>query len=84
MEFMHAFHHCTVDLRRANRSYMVLLPKREVVKHPHDFRPIPLQNCLEKLLTKCMTTRLQAVIHQLIHAYQIGFLKGRSIDKNFI
>lgn len=31
-----------------------------------------------------MTTHLQKLIHHLVHADQTGFLKGRSIAKNFI
>jgi len=48
------------------------------------FRPICLQNCALKVLTKVLTTRLQKEIPQLIDIHQTGFIKGRSITDTFI
>lgn len=43
---------------------------------PGAFRPISLQNCAVKILTKLLTTRLQQQINRLIHVDQTSFIKG--------
>lgn len=43
-----------------------------------------LQNTLSKLITKCLTNRLQSLLPGLIHFDQTGFLKGRCIAENFV
>lgn len=63
---------------------MVLIPKKDVTTHPKDFRPISLQNCLPKIMSKVMTSRLQKVLPQLVHSDLTGFIKGRCIAENFI
>lgn len=50
-----AFHSLTSDLARLNRSYLVLLPKKEDAHKPHGFRPIALQNSTVKGLSKVLT-----------------------------
>ncbi len=44
-----------------------------------NWRPISLLNVDYKILTKCLTTRLQNVLTKLIHKSQTGFVKNRSI-----
>ncbi|KAK1694254.1 hypothetical protein QYE76_010951 [Lolium multiflorum] len=48
------------------------------------FRPISLQNCIMKIVTKILTSRLQHFIERLISFEQSGFVKGRSIVDNFL
>jgi hypothetical protein len=48
------------------------------------FRPICLQNCALKIITKTLTTRLQKEIPRLIDIHQTGFVKGRSISDTFV
>jgi hypothetical protein len=48
------------------------------------FRPISLQNCVMKVVTRILTTRLQRFIERLISFEQSGFVKGRSIVDNFL
>ena len=50
---------------------------------PDHYRPISLQNCPLKTVSKALTSRLQPLIHLLIHPHQTGIIKGRSISKNF-
>jgi hypothetical protein len=45
LSLFQSFHQHSVDLERINRSYIVLLPKKEVARTSADFRPICLQNC---------------------------------------
>lgn len=63
---------------------MVLIPKMDTSSRAKDFRPISLQNCIPKLIAKCLTNRLQALLPKLIHTDQTGFLKGRCIVKIFV
>ena len=62
----------------------MLLPKKDAATSPSDYRPISLQNCPVKILTKILTTRLQAQIQSLVDIDQTGFIRGRSISENFV
>jgi hypothetical protein len=84
MDFLTSFHGGDVDLDRINRAHIVLLPKCPGATAPKDFRPVSLQNCPVKIITKILTTRLQRHIQQLIDIDQTGFIKGRSISENFV
>lgn len=74
----------SIDLTRINRAFLVLLPKTDGANAPSLFRPISLQNCIMKAITRVLTTRLQAAIHSLVDADQTGFLSGRRISKNIV
>jgi hypothetical protein len=63
---------------------MVLIPKKHGASEVHAFRPICLQNCCIKVLTKILTTRLQSQIQKLVDIDQTGFIRGRSITENFV
>lgn len=76
MHFMHSFFSEQVQLDRINRSYMVLIPKKPGATAVDAFRPISLQNCSVKILSKTLTTRLQREIGNLIDLNQTGFLQG--------
>jgi hypothetical protein len=78
-----AFHTNTADIERLNRSYLVLLPKKDDARHPQDFRPIALQNTVLKGISKVMTNRLQAHIPSLISTDQSGFVLDRNITNSF-
>lgn len=62
MKLLTAFHSNNVELTRINRAHIVLLPKKEGATAPGDFRPISLQNCYVKIISKILTTRLQQQI----------------------
>lgn len=84
MAFLHAFHAGRMDIQRINRAYIVLIPKCPATTTPSSFKPVSLQNCPMKVLTKALTARLQAQIQKLVDIDQTGFLKGRSISENFV
>jgi hypothetical protein len=84
LAFAEAFHQGVADLDLINRSHMVLLPKKPDAIDVDAFRPICLQNCALKILTKALTTRLQLEIPKLIDIHQTGFVRGRSISDTFV
>ena len=65
------------------RGIITLIPKkgknRFILKN---WRPISLLNTDYKLLTKCLSFRLQAVLPKIIDNDQTGFLKDRYIGEN--
>jgi len=77
LELLQNFHQGTVQLERINRSYMVLLPKKPGSVAVDSFRPICLQNCSVKIISKILTQRLQKEISGMIDNHQTGFLHGR-------
>lgn len=79
-----AFHSHSADMERLNRSFLVLLPKKEDARKPEDFRPIALQNSTVKGISKVLTNRLQPHIPSLIGADQSGFVLGRCISDSFV
>jgi hypothetical protein len=84
MNFMTAFYRGEAQLERINRSHMVLIPKKPGAVDVDAFRPICLQNCSLKILSKVLTTRLQKDIPNLIDIRQTGFIRGRSISDTFV
>ena len=68
------------DLTSINSSYITLIPKKSNLEIVNDFRPISLLNYSMKCITKLLSSRLQQVILQLVHANQYGFIKGRTIQ----
>lgn len=83
MQFLSAFHEENIQLERVNRSHIVLIPKKPDAKTVEAYRPICLQNCSVKILSKVLTTRLQLQINKLVDLDQTGFIRGRSITENF-
>jgi hypothetical protein len=84
MEFLCNFHSGNINLECINRAHIVLIPKHAGATSPNSFRPISLQNCPVKILSKIMTSRLQQQIQNLIDIDQTGFIRGQSISENFI
>ncbi|KAJ0533359.1 putative RNA-directed DNA polymerase [Helianthus annuus] len=60
-------------------SFLALIPKRTDPGGLHEYRPISLIGCINKVVSKVLVNRLKAVIHRLISEEQTGFLAGRSI-----
>jgi hypothetical protein len=66
-----------------NRAYLNLIPKSNTTRTHEAFKPVSLQNCPIKAIAKVLANRLHTKIPNLIHADQMGFVKGRSISENF-
>jgi hypothetical protein len=79
-----ALYTSSVDMERINRSHIVLLPKKDTARSSANFRPICLQNCPVKGISKVLTNRFQAVIPDLVSDDQSGFVLGHSIVDSFL
>lgn len=69
-----------IDLRSINSSVIALIPKKDSPACVDNYIPISLLNYSLKCITKLFSTRLQAVILDLVHPNQYGFIKGRTIQ----
>jgi hypothetical protein len=78
-----SFYHHSAELNRINWSYLVLLPKKDNARSPSYFRPIALQNCTIKGISKVVTTRLQPLIPSLVSRDQSSFVLGRCLVESF-
>ena len=59
LNLLNDFHSSKADLRRTNKAYIVLLPKKLGATQPENFRPVSLQNCAVKIASKCLANRAQ-------------------------
>jgi len=84
MLFHHRFHLNGLDLDCINWVFVMLLSKQPGTDKLDAFRPVSLQNCPMKVLSKIVTTRLHAQISDIINVDQTGFIRGRSIMENFV
>ena len=69
--------------RSQGNGIITLLPKKG--KDPFlvkNYRPLSLLNTDYKILAKVVANRLKLCLHQIIHADQTGFMKGRNIGSN--
>jgi hypothetical protein len=69
-----------LNLESINGSLITLIPKKDNPRTVNDFRLISLLNYSLKFLTKLLANRLQAVILNVVHANQYGFIHGRTIQ----
>jgi hypothetical protein len=84
LKFFDQFYRGELKLQGINRSFMILLRKKENNNEPTNYRPISLLNCTVKWITKILATRLQDKIKLLVDADQSGFVKTRCIADNFM
>jgi len=65
------------------RGIITLLPKEDgSLLDLHKWRPVTLLNVDSKIAAKAVAKRLQAVLLNLIHPDQTGFVKGCYIGEN--
>jgi hypothetical protein len=84
MAFLHDFYDGVASLDGLNRAFIALIPTKDEVLTANGFHPISLQNCVMKMVTKILMTRLQHFIERLISFEKSGFVKGRNIVDNFL
>ncbi|KAM0029767.1 putative RNA-directed DNA polymerase [Helianthus debilis subsp. tardiflorus] len=81
-DFMSLFQHFFAAEQLNNgcmSSFLALIPKRTDPGGLHEYRPISLIGCINKIVSKVLVNRLKSVIHKLVSKEQSGFLAGRSI-----
>jgi hypothetical protein len=67
-----------------NHALMTLLPKIADASTVRDYRPISLIHVLGKLFSKVLTDRLAPWLLEFVQINQSAFIKGRSIQDNFL
>lgn len=66
-------------LRSLNLATLTLIPKLWVPKSLEDYRPISCVGVVYKILSKILSSRLMAMLPNLISDYQTAFVRGRRI-----
>ena len=72
------------SLRKINKTFLVLNPKKSQATTLSDFRPISLCNVVYKTISKIIADRVKDVVPNIISPLQSAFLKGRVITNNYI
>ncbi|WVZ80204.1 LOW QUALITY PROTEIN: hypothetical protein U9M48_027698 [Paspalum notatum var. saurae] len=72
------------NLQSLNSAFITLIPKKDGVVHVKDYHPISLVHSFAKLVTKIFANRLAGRLHELVSPNQSAFIKGRSIQDNFL
>jgi exonuclease III len=67
-----------------NQAYITLLPKKEGAVDIAEFRPISLIHGFAKIVAKALACRLSPHMDSLIAVNQSAFIRGRSIQDNFM
>lgn len=62
-----------------NDTFIALIPKKMGAKELKDIRPISLIGSVYKIFSKLLTERLKKVVHKVVDAQQMAFIKGRPI-----
>jgi hypothetical protein len=72
------------NLHLLNSAFITLIPKKEGAVYVKDYRPISLVHSFARLITKVLANRLAGRLHELVSLNQSAFIKGRSIQDNFL
>lgn len=67
-----------------NSATIVLLPKKNEAVDAKDYRPVSLMHSAAKILCKLLANRLAPELSKLVSAGQSAFIRGRSIQDNFL
>jgi len=67
-----------------NKTFFVLIPKKNAHVLPQDFRPISLCNVIYKVIAKSLADRIKPHLPNKIHLSQSAFIPGRHISSNII
>ena len=70
--------------RLLNSATIVLLPKKNDAVDAKDYRPVSLMHSAAKILCKLLANRLAPELSKLVSAGQSAFIRGRSIQDNFL
>ena len=67
-----------------NTAFITLLPKKVDALLVKDYRPISLVHSFAKLVTKVLAARLAPHLPSMVSINQSAFIRGRSIQDNFL
>lgn len=73
-----------IILREWNHTSVTLIPKKSHEPTVGDFRPIACTNVVYKAITKILNNRMAFLLPNLISPAQSAFIKGRSLNDNFL
>ena len=76
IKFFESNHQVNLDI---NSSFTTLVPKVSDPITLGDYRPIHLNGCVSKVISKVLTERLKGVLYSVISSSQTKFIKGRRI-----
>ena len=75
--FFKEFHEHARFVKNLNATFLVLIPKKQIVEDFKDLRPISLVGGLYKILTKVLANRIKRVMDKVISKSQNAFVEGR-------
>jgi hypothetical protein len=67
-----------------NATFLTLIPKKECVTNPKQFRSIALSNFIYKIITKVIALKLKPILPYIISKEQSGYVEGHHIMDNII
>ncbi|KAF3776428.1 retrotransposable element ORF2 protein [Nymphaea thermarum] len=71
-------------VKKVNRNYIALIPKKEGLCRVDDLRRIALCNVLYKIISKFLSYHMKRCLQKVISKDQCAFLPGHSITENII
>jgi hypothetical protein len=74
----------TGSLLKLNGALLTLLPKKEIVEYPNEFRPISLIHYFAKLVSKVLALRLSPYMDYLVSNAKSAFINSRCLQDNFL
>ena len=77
--FFKEFHEKSRFVKILNATFLVLIPKKQIVEDFKDLRPISLVGGLYKILTKVLANRIKKVMDKVISKSQNAFVGRRQI-----
>ena len=77
--FFKEFYEHSRFFKNLNATFLVLIPKKQIVEDFKDLRPISLMGGLYKILTKVLASRIKKVMDKVIFKSQNAFVEGRQI-----
>ena len=77
--FFKEFHEQSRFVKNLNATFLVLIPKKQIVEDFKDLRPISFVRRLYKILTKVLANRIKRVMNKVISKTQNAFVEGRQI-----
>ncbi|XP_026396355.1 uncharacterized protein LOC113290989 [Papaver somniferum] len=79
MRVVKVFEDCGFIDWRLKFTFIILIPKKEIVEEVKDLSPISLTGIVYKDISKVFAERIKPLLHSVISPHQTAFIKGRQI-----